>query len=60
MAVKIDNKKCCVKDPDCKDCIEMCPVGALKKTKKAVVDPKVCIDCGSCVYTCKYSALSLD
>lgn len=69
MPVKIDYKKCCWKNGKCTSCdcngacngcVEACSMGALKRGKKLIVDPKKCINCGVCVTACKNNALSLD
>jgi len=73
MAIKIDYKKCCWKDGKCSGCgckcgkastgcigcVEACPVGALKRGKKVMVDLDVCISCGACIVACKHKAISM-
>jgi NAD-dependent dihydropyrimidine dehydrogenase PreA subunit len=70
MAIKINYDKCCWKDGKCtscgcggkgacKGCVEACPVGALKREKKVIVDKKKCIECGACIAACKHGAISL-
>ena len=71
MAIKIDYKKCCWKDGKCSSsgcgcgkacigCVEACPVGALSRKSKVIVDVKKCIECGACVEACKHHAISLN
>lgn len=69
MVIKIDRSKCCFQDGKCnacsckgacKGCVEVCPVGALKREKIISVDKEKCIDCGICIDSCKHGALSLD
>ncbi len=68
MPIKIDYKKCCWKQGKCtscscggacEGCVEICPVGALKREKKLIIDSEKCISCGACVSACKHNALSL-
>lgn len=70
MPIKINYKKCCWKDGKCiscgcgggkacDGCVEVCPVGALKRGKKVEYDKTKCINCGACVNACKYHAISL-
>ena len=71
MAIKIDYKKCCWKDGKCSSsgcgcgkacvgCVEACPVGALVRKSRVIVDMKKCIGCGACVSACKHNAISLN
>jgi ferredoxin len=73
MPIKIDYKKCCWKDGKCTSCtcgksgkatacvgcVEACPVGALTRGKKVVLDASACIECGACVSACKHNAISM-
>lgn len=55
MAVKIDKDKC----TGCKNCVEVCPVEAIKiENEKAVVSDE-CTECGACVGECPSEAISL-
>jgi uncharacterized Fe-S center protein len=71
MPIKIDYKKCCWKDGRCSSsgcgcgsacmgCVKACPVGALSRKDKVIVDRKKCIEYGACVTTCKHNTISLD
>jgi len=44
----------------CVGCVEACPVQALTRKDKVVVDKKKCLSCGSCISACKHGALSLE
>lgn len=66
MPIKIDFEKCCWKNGKCCSCggacvgcVEACPVGALKRKEKLIIDKKKCIECGVCVLSCKHNAISL-
>lgn len=68
MTVKIDYNKCCWKGGKCSSCscggkcegcVEVCPVGALKREDIVKIDKEKCIDCGMCVKACKHGAMSL-
>lgn len=55
MSVKVDTEKC----TGCGDCVEECPVEALKvENDKCVPDPDECTDCGACIDTCPEEAIS--
>lgn len=67
MPIKIDYEKCCWKDGKCascacggacEGCVEVCPVGALKRTDRLEIDEEKCLDCGLCIGVCKNNALS--
>lgn len=68
MEIKIDYSKCCWKDGKCTSCgcgkcigcAEVCPVGAIKRGKKIIINKLKCITCGACVSACKYGALKLE
>ncbi len=61
--VDIDTDRC----SGCALCASFCPTGALRKAGKAPggktvleFDAALCHDCGSCVSTCRYEALSCE
>jgi len=55
MAVKIDKDKC----NGCGNCLDVCPVQAIKiEDNKAVVSEE-CIDCGACITQCPSGAISI-
>ena len=55
MAIKIDKSKC----TGCQNCVEVCPVNAIKmENEKAVVSDE-CTECGACVDECPSEAISL-
>lgn len=73
MSIKIDYNKCCWKDGACSSsgcgcscgkacigCVEACPVSALKREKKLILDKEKCIECGACVASCKHQAIKLE
>lgn len=69
MVLKIDFNKCCWKESKCSSCgcggactgcVEACPVNALKREDKLIVDKDKCIECGACISSCKHDALSLE
>jgi len=44
----------------CAVCVDICPVTALRLTKKSiVVDKGICIDCGICVKKCPFGAIEV-
>ncbi|MDD5012662.1 MAG: 4Fe-4S binding protein [Candidatus Nanoarchaeia archaeon] len=69
MPIKIDYKKCCWKDGKCTSCscggacvgcVEACPMEALSRKDKLIIDKEKCVGCGACVQACKHHAISLD
>jgi len=69
MPIKIDYAKCCWKDGKCSSCsckgacvgcVESCPMGALSRKDKLIIDKEKCVECGACVSACKHHAISLD
>ena len=51
MKPKVNSNKCL----GCFECIDTCPVDAIKiskKTNKAWINTKICIDCGACIDIC--------
>jgi ferredoxin len=70
MSLKIDYDKCCWKDgkcvscgcgenSSCEGCVEVCPVGAIKRENVVKIDRDKCTECGACVKACPSGALSL-
>ena len=56
MAVRIDLEQC----TGCGQCVEICPVTAIKIEKeKAVINKSECVDCGNCVDECPNGAIML-
>ena len=42
----------------CGDCVEVCPVGAIRLDEgAAVIDQALCTECGACVEACKEGAI---
>jgi iron only hydrogenase large subunit-like protein len=42
----------------CTSCVRVCPTEAIRvRNRKAILDPKRCIDCGNCVTTCHFHAI---
>lgn len=74
MEIKIDYNKCCWKNGGCKcgckcgstkanqackGCAEVCPVDAITRKEKVIIDKEKCIFCSACVEACPNNALSL-
>lgn len=72
MKIRIDYEKCVWKNgkcdcgrsckfekSNCQGCAEVCPVGAIKRKNKVIIDYKKCIGCGACVSACPNNALFL-
>lgn len=68
MEIRINYNKCCWKagkctscccEKACEGCVEVCPMGALKRGKIITLDKEKCIQCGVCVTACKHGAISL-
>ena len=55
MAAKIDKKTC----SGCGECVEVCPVSAIKIEKEKAVVNDDCVECGACVGDCSTGAISL-
>ena len=51
----IDEEECV----GCEDCIERCPVGAIKVKDMAVVEREKCLGCGLCAGACSSEAITL-
>ncbi len=66
--MKIDNAKCkneCkIKNSDGKlipICVDVCPVDAIyEKNHELIIDPELCIGCGSCFDICADNAIRKD
>jgi Fe-S-cluster-containing hydrogenase component 2 len=68
MTLLIDYDKCCWKDGkctsctcggECSGCLDACPVGAITRTDKVIIDQEACIGCGACITACEHDALQL-
>lgn len=69
--IEINYKECCWKNgkctssacgcstSKCEGCAEACPVGAITRKAKVIVDKEKCISCGACVEACPHRAISL-
>ena len=56
MAAVVDTEKC----TGCGDCVEACPVEAIKlENELAVVDEDECTDCGTCQDECPNDAITV-
>jgi ferredoxin len=51
---------CGCKDNVCNGCVEACPVGALERKDKLIINEDMCIDCGACIAACKHDALTFE
>lgn len=67
--IKINYDKCCWRDGECTSCscdeectgcLEACPVEAITRDDKVVIDNEKCIDCDACISACEKGALSLE
>ncbi len=68
--IVIDYDKCCWKDGACSKCgcssdsnccdgcAEVCPVDAITRADKLVIDEEACIDCNACIEACENEALT--
>ena len=52
----VDENECTA----CGDCIEHCPVDAIKIDKISRIDPNKCVGCGECVAVCRFDAVKID
>ncbi len=55
MEIKVDEIKCI----GCGDCVDICPVDAIKVDDIAEIDEDECIECESCIEECPEKALSI-
>jgi len=61
MPIYIDRNKCrWQKEKNCTGCAEVCPMAAITRTDKVVIDYSKCTECGACVGSCKNKALSFE
>jgi len=44
----------------CRECEEICPVDAIRFTPFPEVDTNLCIECGLCYSSCKFSAIEME
>jgi NAD-dependent dihydropyrimidine dehydrogenase PreA subunit len=55
MAVQIDIEKC----TGCGNCVEMCPVKAIKIDDNKAIVSDDCIECGVCINSCPVQAITI-
>ncbi|MHC1770998.1 MAG: DUF362 domain-containing protein [Flexilinea sp.] len=55
MKAEVDKEKCI----GCGQCMNVCPVDAIKLDNGIAVVSDECIECGACVSTCPNEAISL-
>ena len=55
MVVEVDVGKC----TGCGECVDVCPVEAIKVRKGKAVIGDACVVCGACVSACPKGAISL-
>jgi len=71
--IVIDYDKCCWKEGACTECgcfgggggccdgcAEACPVEAITRQDRVVIDADACTDCSACVDACEHDALTLE
>jgi len=56
MPAKVNAEECTA----CGQCVEICPVDAIKVGDVAVVNAEECTDCGACVDECPVDAITVD
>ena len=44
----------------CRECEDICPVDAIRFTPFPKVDTRICIECGLCYSSCKFSAIEME
>ena len=55
MAAKVNEEKCI----GCRQCEDICPVGAIAMEKGKAVISDNCIECEACISACPQEAISL-